>query len=152
MKAPLPRMAIGFVAAALSVLTFHQITVWVLSLIGMVPPGAAYNLAGVPPWGVPRVLNLCFWGGLYGAVYGLLWPGFTKPAWLSGLITGIIAGLVGLFVVAAIKGLPLAGGWSIQAIARSLIINGAWGVGLGLFGSLLLPEREPEGYRIPVRH
>jgi len=145
-------MAIGFIAAALSVLTFHQITVWILSLIGMVPPGGAYSLVGVPPWGVPRLLNLCFWGGLYGAVFGLLWPRFSKPAWQCGLITGIIAGLVGLFVVSSIKGLPVAGGWSVQAIARSLIINGVWGIGLGLFASLLLPPKEPEGYRIPVRH
>ena len=145
------RMVTGFIAAALAVVTFHQITVWLLGMVGMVPRGGAYSLAGVPPWGVPRVLNLCFWGGLYGAVYGLIWPRLTRPAWLSGLVTGIIAGLVGLFVVAAIKGNPIAGGWQVQAILRSLIINGMWGVGLGLFASLLLPAREAEGYRIPVR-
>lgn len=150
MPTPIPRMALGFLAAVLAVLTFHQITVWVLGVLGLIQ-ASPYSWAPVPPWGVPRIVNLCFWGGLYGAVFGLLWPTFAKPAWLSGLVMGIIAALMGMFVVSAIKGLPAAFGWSIGSMLRSFVINGMWGVGLGLFSSVLLPPQEPKGYRTPVR-
>ena len=49
--------------------------------------------------------------------------------------------LVGLFVVAAIKGTPIAGGWQLTAWIRSLLINGFWGIGVGLILPLLLPRR-----------
>ncbi len=151
MPSPVPRMLLGFLAAVLAVLTFHQITLWLLGLLGLIQ-ASPYSLTPVPPWGVPRIVSLAFWGGVYGAVFGLLWPSFAKPAWVSGLVMGIVAALVGMFVVAAIRGQPAAYGWSIGPILRSLVINGVWGIGLGLFCSLLLPPPEPKGYRTHVRH
>ena len=93
----------------------------------------------VPPLGVPKLLNLCFWGGLYGIVFGLLMPKFTMPLWLCGLITGLIAVVVGMIVVPAIKGLPIGGGWVPLNWVRSFLINGCWGVGLGIIAPFLLP-------------
>ena len=43
--------------------------------------------------------------------------------------------LVAWFVVAPLKGLPLAGGGRPAAIATALLVNGAWGLGT----ALLLP-------------
>jgi hypothetical protein len=135
------RGLLGFVAAAISVLTFHQ-GMWALlhalNLPGLGMP-APYPIDGVPPLGVPRVLDLCFWGGLYGLVFGLLVPKFTWPLWLCGLITGIIAALVGMFIVAAIKGQPVGAGWVLMSWVRSFLINGSFGVGLGLIFPLLAP-------------
>ena len=92
------------------------------------------------PFGVPVIVSLSFWGGLYGAVFGLLMPRFTWPMWLCGLVLGVIAALVGMFIVAPIKGNPIAGGWQAWPIARSLLINGFWGLGVGVILPLLMPR------------
>jgi len=139
MQTPATRAVLGFAAAVIAVLTFHQGMWEVLHLLdlpglGMPPP---YPIAGVPPWGVPRIISLCFWGGLYGAVFGLLLPRFTWPTWLCGLITGLIAAVVGLIVVPALKGLPIGAGWVPLSWVRSFLINGSWGLGLGLILPLL---------------
>ena len=70
------RAILGFVAAAIAVLTFHQGMWALLHLLnlpgmGMPPP---YPIAPVPPWGVPRIVDLAFWGGLYGILFGLALP------------------------------------------------------------------------------
>jgi hypothetical protein len=141
------RAALGFLSAALAVLIFHQGMVAILyfAQIPGLEAGAPYSLAGVPPLGVPRVVDLCFWGGLYGIVFGLASPVLPRPLWSTGLAFGVIAALVGLFVVAAIKGQPLGGGWVINNWVRSLLINGAWGVGMGIIYPMLAPG--PRGLR-----
>jgi hypothetical protein len=137
---PAPMRAfLGFVAAAIAVLTFHQGMVAALHAVGWAR-FAPYPTAPVPPFGVPRIVDLCFWGGLYGALFGLAMPRFTWPAWLCGLILGLIAALVGMFVVAPLKGVPVAGGWVPANILRSIAINGFWGLGVGLILPLLMPR------------
>ena len=146
MPAPPARAVLGFVAAAISVLTFHQ-AMWaalhVLDIpgLGMPPP---YPTSPVPPWDVPRILDLCFWGGLYGVVFGLVLPRLTAPLWLCGLLLGLIAALVGILVVPAIKGMPIGSGWVLLNWVRSFLINGFWGIGVGIILPLLLvrvPQR-----------
>ncbi len=134
------RALFGFIAAAISVLTFHQGMIAFLHALG-VSPYTAYGMYPMPPWGVPLLADLCFWGGLYGLVFGLLLPQFAWPTWLCGIVLGIIAALVGMFVVAPIKGAPIANGWHAWPIARSLLINGFWGLGVGLILPLMLPRR-----------
>jgi hypothetical protein len=134
------RALLGFIAAAISVLTFHQGMVVALHAMGLAP-FAAYSANPMPPFGVPLIADLCFWGGLYGLVFGLLLPRFTWPLWACGLILGIIAALVAMFVVAPIKHYPIANGWQAWPIARSLLINGFWGLGVGLILPLLLPRK-----------
>ena len=53
---------------------------------------------------------------------------------------GCIAAAVGWLVVAPIKGFPLGYGWDPARMIRSLLINGAWGLGVGLILPLLLPD------------
>jgi hypothetical protein len=64
--APPLRAVLGFIAAALSVLIFHQGAWALLHLGGLMPP--PYPMAPVSPWGVPQTFDFCFWGGVYGAV------------------------------------------------------------------------------------
>ena len=133
------RAFLGFVAAAISVLTFHQ-GMWAL-LYGLgAMPMPPFPIRPMPPFSVPLIVDLCVWGGLYGAVFGLLRPRFTLPLWVCGLILGIIAALVGMFIVAPIKGMPIANGWMAWPILRSFLINGCWGLGVGLILPLLLPR------------
>jgi len=138
-SSPAMRGLFGFIAAAISVLTFHQGMIGLLHVLNLpgLGTGMPYPTDAVPPLGVPRILDLCFWGGLYGLVFGLLSPRFTWPMWLCGLITGIIATLVGSFVVAALKGQPVGSGWLLTNWIRGLLINGSFGVGIGLIFPLL---------------
>jgi hypothetical protein len=133
------RAFLGFVAGAIAVLTFHQGIVAALYEIGWAS-FAPFRTTPVPPFGVPVIVSLCFWGGVYGAVFGLLMPRFTLPLWLCGLILGVIAALVGMFIVAPIKHNPIANGWYAWPIARSLLINGFWGLGVGVILPLLMPR------------
>jgi hypothetical protein len=131
------RAVLGFVAAVISVLTFHQGMWELLHLAGQMPP--PYPMRRIPPLGVPLIVDLCFWGGVWGALFGLALPRIpgSQPMWVRGLVLGIAAALVGLFVVPLIKGLPVAGGWAGMAFLRSFLINGSWGIGVGLFLPLL---------------
>jgi hypothetical protein len=145
MQTPAKRALFGFIAAAISVLVFHQ-AMWealhLLALPGLGMP-LPYPTDPIPPFGVPRILDLCFWGGLYGIVFGLVMPRLKAPLWLCGLGLGIIAALVGLLLVPAIKGLPIGAGWVLLSWVRSFLINGFWGVGVGLILPLFL-RRAPQ--------
>jgi hypothetical protein len=140
---PPMRAVMGFLAAVLSVLTFHQGLLGVLHLAAI--PGfeiarAPYQLNPIPPFGVPSLVNLCFWGGLYGALFGLVAPKVPLPMWVTGILTGVFASLVGFFIVAAIKGNPIGGGWVPMTWVRSFVINGTFGLGVGIIFPMLAPR------------
>src|SRR5258708_33712257 len=65
------RLALGFVAGFLATLTFHQIGIWVLHAVGYIP-FAAWNTAPKPPFAVPGVICLSFWGGVWGILLLLI--------------------------------------------------------------------------------
>lgn len=134
------RALIGFLAAALAVLTFHQGMLGLLHTLaipGLEVAATPYRTNPVPPFGVPVILNLCFWGGLYGILFAILAPRIPLPNWLKGLLVGLLAVLVGYFVVAPIKGNPIGGNWIINNWARAILINGSFGIGIGLIYPLL---------------
>lgn len=130
------RIAIGFIAAALSVLTFHQGMILLLretGLFGIPPTAIVWNLQANPrAFGLPFIINLCFWGGLYGAVFGLLAPKVRLPMWAWGLIVGASTTMVGFFIIAPLRGTPIAGGWQAMAWLRGLSIGLSFGLGLWL--------------------
>ena len=132
------RALLGFVAAVLSVLTFHQ-GMWALLHAAGIMPLAPYPTSPVPPFGAPLIASLCFWGGLYGLGFGLVLPRLPRaPKWLLGLGLGLLAAIVGWFVVAPVKGQPLAGGFVPLRMLISVLINGMWGIGVGLILPLLM--------------
>jgi hypothetical protein len=52
-------------------------------------------MKGVPPFGVPTVINGMFWGGLWGALFALIWerlPG--SFLWVKGAVYGMIVVVV----------------------------------------------------------
>ncbi len=132
-------LAVGFIAGALAVLTFHQITIWLLALAGG-GQGNVYSVSPVAPFGVPQILNQAFWGGLWGCVFALLADRFPRswPLWLAGLVFGAIGPtLVGWFVVAPLKGQPIAAGWNVARLWIAPVVNGVWGLGTALVYELL---------------
>ncbi|WP_232479113.1 hypothetical protein [Roseomonas rosulenta] len=124
---------VGFAAGALSVLVFHQGTVALLHLAGLVP-NAPFQLRPVPPLGVPQLGSIAFWGGVWGIVIAAILA--ARPGWppmLVGLLVGAVGCvLVGFTVVAALRGQPLMGGFDPGRWWRSMLINGAFGWGVGV--------------------
>lgn len=133
-NAPL-RLAMGFVAGFLATLVFHQIAVAILWSLG-VAPFAPYSMAATAPLGVPAVLSLAFWGGVWGIAYALVDRRFPAGAnyWLAAFAFGaILPTVVALLVVAPLKGGPVGGGADATLLLMALLVNGAWGIGTGVF-------------------
>lgn len=132
-------LLLGFVAGALATLTFHQVTIWLLTALGAIQ-GNPYSLQPIAPFGVPQVVNIAFWGGLWGCVFALVADRFPRswPLWLAGLLFGAIAPtLVGWFIVAPLKGQPVASGFNPARMWAGPVINGMFGLGTAVFYDLL---------------
>ncbi|RCJ33798.1 hypothetical protein A6769_23995 [Nostoc punctiforme NIES-2108] len=130
-KAAFSRFALGFIAGFVSVLLFHQGVLALLHAVNFTPR-APYSTASTQPLGIPQIWSNAFWGGIWGLIWVVIAPRFrhNKNYWLGALVFGAIAPtLVAWFVVAPLKGQPLAGGWKFVGIVTGLLVNGAWGVG-----------------------
>jgi hypothetical protein len=128
----------AFLAGFLSTLIFHQGLLAILHAAGA-SPRAPYALDPVPPLGVPAVLSLAFWGGVWGILLWLVIAGGQGPRyWLLALLFGAIApSAVALLVVLPLKGQPAGGGWKPAIIVGALLLNGAWGIGVAAFMRLV---------------
>ena len=131
-------LVLGFVAGFIAVLLFHQPALNLLSHAGLVKAGT-YNFAPVGPLHVPQVLSLSFWGGVWGVLFAIVQTRFPRGAryWLCALLFGaLLPTLVAWFVVAPMKGQPLAAGWHASRMLTGLIVNGAWGIGTAILYTL----------------
>ncbi|HEV8033122.1 MAG TPA: hypothetical protein VGP42_19065 [Stellaceae bacterium] len=142
------RLVLGFAAAFLATLTFHQIGLEILHLIG-VTPGTPYNTAPVPPFGVPQVISLAFWGGIWGIVFVLVEPWLARSPggyWVAAIIFGAIFPTgASWFIVAPLKSLPLGYGFHFPGLLVGPIVNGLWGLGTALFLGVLTGWRGRPG-------
>ena len=137
------RIVKPFIAGFIATLVFHQGVLALLHAAGATPR-APFVMTPAPPFGVPQVLSLAFWGGVWGVV---LWPllrgSHDGRYWMTALVAGALApSVVALFIVFPLKGQPLAGGWDPAILIGALLVNGAWGLGLASLMRLLEP---PEG-------
>jgi len=128
----------AFVAGFLSTLFFHQGVIGIFYLMGVFSR-APWNLAGTEPFGVPAVLSLAFWGGVWGIPIWYLMRHATGTAyWIRALVFGAIGPTVVAFmVVFPLKGMAFAGGWDPKLWIGGLIVNGVWGLGLALLMRVL---------------
>jgi hypothetical protein len=128
---PARGIAIGFIAGAVSALTFHAFAWWIFYLIGMqrIPP---YPMVG-NMIGVPVILSLAFWAGVWGIVMVLAAPRIAQPFWVVCLIVSVAASIVQIFVVPPLRGAPI--NWDVIAWVRVLIINGVWGIGTAIIAT-----------------
>jgi len=131
---PLKLLLLGFVAGALATFVFHQSAWYLLNQAGVIPlDRPAWPMNAIPPLGVPYIVSKMFWGGLWGAGLALLLARIEGAGyWLAWIVVGAIApSLVAIYVVPLVKGLPVGALWPRIAIAAT--VNGAWGLGTGLF-------------------
>jgi hypothetical protein len=132
------RILAGFVAGFVAVLLFHQTMVLILHAAG-VAAVMPWNMAPVPPLGVPAVVSAAFWGGIWGIMMAWLLPRFRGAGyWVFALVFGAVAlTAVAGFVVAPIKGMPMGFGFDPFRALYGLAVNGAWGVGTALLLRLI---------------
>jgi hypothetical protein len=139
------RIVLGFIAAAISVVLVHESIILLLTKFEVIR-GTPWSMDGVPPWGVPKLINNIFWGGLWGVLFALVYewvPG--GMAWLKGLIFGIFIVVVSNWILLPlIKGQVfgqanqvLFGGWNPQRMLVVLCILGGFGLALGIIYRLL---------------
>jgi hypothetical protein len=143
------RILPGFIAGFAATLIFHQLTLLVLWRAGLAP-FAPFSMAATKPMGVPAVFSLAFWGGIWGIPFALIEPGFPRNGkyWAASFLFGaVFPSAVALLLVLPLKGRPMGGGWHASLLITAFLINGAWGVGTGLF----LRISAAYGKRKPVR-
>jgi hypothetical protein len=75
-----------------------------------------------------------FWGGAWGALFAATFARLegTRLIIAATIFGAIFPTLVAWFVVAPLKGNPMAGGFNPAAMMIGPIVNGAWGLGTGL--------------------
>ncbi|MBX9589577.1 MAG: hypothetical protein K2X43_09745 [Hyphomonadaceae bacterium] len=149
MQSTITRCVLGFMAAAIAVAAVHEGIIYGLTRAGWFQ-GAAWSLQPIPPWGVPRLINNIFWGGLWGVLFALIYdwlPGGT--AWLKGLIYGLLIVVVSNWILlplvkGQIFGQPnqvLFGGWDPWRMLVVAIIVGGFGLALGIIYGLIRPTK-----------
>ena len=134
----------GFLAGALAVLVFHQLTILALNNFRL---NTVWQLAAtVPPFGVPRLVNQMFWGGMWGIVLAVIAPLLPRGIgfYIAGFLFGaIVLSLASWYLVPFIKSLfgqKLRSG-PPSVIWRGPLINGMWGLGAALFLSQTIMRR-----------
>ncbi|MGQ0799321.1 MAG: hypothetical protein ACT4NL_04300 [Pseudomarimonas sp.] len=128
----------AFIAGFIATLLFHQGLFHVLHVAGVVST-TAWNMSPVPPLGVPSVLSLAFFGGLWGC---LLWLLIRRTQgvkhWLLATVWGaILPSAVALAIVFPLKGVAVAAGGYPKLIVGALLLNGVWGLGVALLMKLM---------------
>lgn len=128
----------AFVSGFLATLIFHQGLFAVFYYAGMVA-SAPFNMSPVPPLGVPAVISLAFFGGLWGIViWAIIGRLGTAAFWALSVILGAIGPTaVAMLVVFPLKGLEV----TAQTWVGGLILNGFWGLGLAIFLALMGARR-----------
>lgn len=126
-----------FVAGTLAVPLGHQIALWILNAIGTIDR-APFAMTATKPFGVPSLISLSFWGGVWGLILGLiLLRARGAKYWVLAAVVGAIAPtLVAAFVVAPLKGMQTGGNVG-KLLAIGLIVNAAWGLATAAFYRLM---------------
>lgn len=124
----------AFVSGFLATLIFHQGLFTLFYLLG-VAPVEPFSFDPVPPFGVPSVISLSFFGGLWGmALWAILRNARTVPFWILCVAIGAIGPTaVAMLVVFPLKGLAVS---QITWIG-GLLLNGFWGLGVAVFLAIM---------------
>lgn len=134
---------LGFVAGVLSVLVFHQGTVWLLHMAGVLPNGP-YSLRPVPTaFNLPQIVNQCFWGGVWGVVIALVLSRVRagREVVTAVLFAAVALSLTNWVVLPAIRGTPMFAGGVFARMWPAPVIASAFGFGVAQFLGLLRGRR-----------
>ncbi len=127
------RPILAFTAGFLATVIFHQGLVALLYHFRVLP-SVPFNMMPTKPFGIPAVISLSFFGGLWGV---LIWQFIFTETPTRQLIKSIIFGAIGptavaFFIVFPLKGMTV----PMTFLPIGLLLNGAWGLGLWIFMKL----------------
>jgi hypothetical protein len=139
MAGKLGLLAAAFLTGALAVLVVHQPALALLHAAGFTPV-SAYPMRPTSPLGAPVVMSLAFWGGAWSIP--IAWLLARVPAdwryWISSTLLGAFPPtLTSWFIIFPLKGMPFGGGPASVGMLNALVVNGAWGLGIGLLWRLV---------------
>lgn len=125
-----------FIAGALAVPLGHQIALWILNAVHFIDR-APFGMEATKPFGVPSLISLSFWGGVWGIILGLiLIRARGTKYWVLATVIGAIAPtLVAGLVVAPLKGVQVGG--NPRLLVTGLIVNAVWGLMTAVFYRLM---------------
>ena len=125
-----------FIAGALAVPLGHQLALWALNAAGYIDR-APFAMEATKPFGIPSVISLSFWGGVWGILLGLILERMRGAKyWVLAAVIGAIAPtLVAGLVVAPLKGIQVGGNSKLLVVG--LIVNAVWGLATALFYRLM---------------
>jgi hypothetical protein len=138
------RALLAFAAGFTATIFGHQPVLALLHAADLTTRGA-YDMAPAPPFGIPSVISLAFWGGVWGVVmvFCLLRIRGIAAFFIAATLFGaILPTLVAGFVVAPLKGLPRGSSPSMAMVG--LLVNAAWGLETAVVYRLL--HRSPMSY------
>jgi hypothetical protein len=118
-----------FVAGALAVPLFHQVVLALMHAAGWMTR-QPFAMNATKPFGIPQVISLSFWGGVWGLLLGLVLARVKSQSsfWIVSAVFGAIAPtLIAIVIVAPLKGQPV--GVNPKMIMTGLLVNAAWGLG-----------------------
>jgi hypothetical protein len=97
---------------------------------GFRPLSSGFSMRLMPPVGLPELLNLMFWGGMWGLALGTFQRLVRPPALLTGFLFGsLLCTAVGFAPGYGERGLPFWVAGYAPNWLRTALINGAWGWG-----------------------
>ena len=122
---------LSFLAGFLSTFVFHQGALALLYVTGLLPR-APFDLTPTAPLGIPSVVSLAFFGGLWGVIIWHFLTTFLKKR--SALISACVLGAIGptfvaFTVVSPLKNVAI----NPAMIPVGLFLNFVWGFGLWAF-------------------
>ncbi|HEX7190555.1 MAG TPA: hypothetical protein VF381_03180 [Thermoanaerobaculia bacterium] len=135
------RVLFAFLAGFCATLVFHQPALWLLHIAG-ITPRTPFVMTPVPPFGVPAVISLAFWGGVWGLILILAIAKIKNEAvyFLVAIVFGaIFPTLVAAYVVAPMKHITIP--HTPANTILGLTVNGAWGLGTAIFFRLFARTR-----------
>lgn len=127
----LKRSLTAFVLGAVAVLVVHQPMIGLWHLLGLTPL-MPYNLARIPPWGVPAFLSLTFWGGVWTIPIGWILDRLPRggPYWVGAALLGSLPPtLTSILIILPLKGLPMSAFFHAVGAVAGFTTNGIWGLG-----------------------
>ena len=152
----LRRALIAYIAGFVATLTLHQGGLALIHALGWTD-SAPFALQPTGPFGLPQVISLALWGGVWGILMTAVLPrALTNVIYIvAGLGFGaVLPTAIAMLVVMPIKGQPVAGGGDVKIIIGALILNGLWGAGTALFVKLFgpaAPSAVKDGLRTAAR-
>lgn len=127
-------LGIGFLAAAIAVVTVHELIVLLCKEVGLLPAATPWSMKRMGPLNAPTIVNSVFWGGLWGIVYVLIKDHLpVAEVWQKGAAFGLLIAFVSNFtLLPLIKKKPLFMGFDLKVIACVLVILAGFGAATSL--------------------